>query len=144
MQRRSTRKTIDLPSGGRVTVRKLSGLDMVGGGFVPKAFPQEKLDAINSGDLQEITKEDAQQLGAIWTAILTKCTSPVSTIEGDRLRIVDKGLDKAAADEITLGEMDDEDVMAIVSTCMELSGLTKEAGRKAQGFPGEQATAPES
>lgn len=132
-----------MPSGGTVTVRKLSGLDMVGGGFVPKAFPQEKLDAINSGEIHKITEEEARQLGAIWSAILTKCTSPVTTIEGDRVRIVDKGLDKAAADEITIGEMDDEDVMAIVSACMELSGLTKEAGRKAQGFPGEQEAAAE-
>lgn len=130
----TTRKKITLPSGASCTIRKLAGLDCLALGFLPQAFPAESKNG-EAGKNGHLTSQEMQMQVKLATATLTRCVSPLSFPDGRRLRIVDKELDEAAEDEMTIGELDDQDAMFLVNEINALSGLSREAGQQARTFP---------
>jgi hypothetical protein len=132
-----TRKRISLPSGGFVTVRKLSPMDTLSLGFIPQAFPEAEAKRRRGESVGPSAEEMAQGVKLSIIA-LTKCASRITTPDGRKLRIVDKELDECGADEITVGEMEQEDASAIVQAVNELSALTREAAAAAKPFPEKQ------
>lgn len=128
-----TRKTITLPSGATVKVRKLSALDLASeigeiktlalAGDKPKSQPSQK---------------DIEFGSRVVRIALTKCTGKI--VFGDSAkRIVDKHFSESDdATEITIEELDQADADAIVSAVFELSGIGGATASVAK-FPEEQA-----
>lgn len=121
-----TRKRIKLPSGGFVTIRKLSPMDTLSVGFIPQAFPESEAKRRRGESTGPSAEEIAQGIKLSIIA-LTRCASRITVKDGRKLRIVDKELDECGPDEITVGELDQDDASAIVQSVNELSALTKEA-----------------
>lgn len=132
-----TRKRIALPSGGFVTVRKLSPMDTLSLGFIPQAFPDADTKR-KRGQSTEPSAEEIAQGVRLSIIALTKCTSRITAKDGSKLRIVDRELDECGADEITVGELEQDDASAIVQAVNELSALTKEATLAVKPFPEKQ------
>ena len=135
-----TRKRIKLPSGGFVTVRKLSPMDTLSIGFIPQSFPELEAKR-RRGESVAPSADEISQGVRLSVIALTKCASRIATPSGAKLRIVDKELDECGADEITVGELDQDDASAIVQSVNELSALTKEATQAVKPFPEKQEAA---
>ena len=131
-----TRQKLTLPSGATCVVRKLSAADFaLHTGDVPVFNPGAPSPAENQKSSNSM-EEKVQQMRI---AILC-CCSPLTTTEGKRLRIVEKELDQLRDGEITIGEIADEDAVAIYLAVSELSGLLRKeaAPSAAKPFPAEQ------
>ena len=114
-----TRKLIELPSGARVKIRRLSIYDVLQAEQPPK----------NATEAQRIAAGVSMA-----KAILTRCTGEIRLPSGDRVRIVDKHFDSCGADEISIEEVDQADADKIVAEVHALSEV-KEAGAKPKPFP---------
>lgn len=124
-----TRKTITLPSGATVKVRKLSALDL--------AIETGEVRSVGPSSKSKPTEKDIEFGLKVVRIALTKCTGKVAFPTGAK-KIVDKGLDDSNdATEITIEELDQADADAIVSAVFELSGIGGAAN--AAKFPEEQA-----
>jgi hypothetical protein len=105
-----TRKLIELPSGARVKIRKLSFFDFA------------RIDQ----------KDNAQVL----RVMLTRCTGKVRFSETDKRQIVDKHFDDADdLTEITIEELDQADAEKIVAEVSKLSGIGSEEAETLKPFP---------
>jgi hypothetical protein len=126
--RQRSRKTITLPSGGEVAIRKLTGLDYLEVGDVPTAFWQ----AVKSGDKEEATKvlEKYKELSRRMT-VFSLVRGVVS------MKIVDKRPIDCAEDEVSVDEISPTDTDYIVEQISEMNALDKEAGKSIARFRGE-------
>ena len=126
--RQRSRKTITLPSGGEIAIRKLTGLDYLEVGDVPTAF----WTAVKSGDKDEVTKilEKYKDLSRRMTI--------VSLVRGVvSMRIVDKRPIDCSDEEVSVDEIDPQDTDFIVEQISEMNALDKEAGKSIGRFRGE-------
>lgn len=133
----TTRKTITLPSGATVAIRKMKGSDFISLGEAPAAFadgkPREKD--------KPPTAEELNWVVASNTIILTKCTGPVCHPDGTQRLIVDKPFASTPETDLSIEEMEDADAEAIITAVSEFTQCGKEAARKARPFPAEQTLA---
>lgn len=132
-----TRKTITLPSGGTVCVRKLSAYDFATHfGDVPVIAPEGAPGTTRS----RATKKDDPAFGLKFIRLaLTVAAGPIKDPDGKTRRIVDKKFHECAEDEITLEEFPQADADAIFNAVLELSGMKGGAADKAAKFPEESA-----
>lgn len=126
--RKRSRKTITLPSGGDVEIRKLSGLDFLSAGEIPVAF-QEAVRAKDKAAMEAVMKSDPGLTKRIDAAVLT---SGVVSI-----KIVDKPPRDCAEDEISVHEISPEDSEFIVNEITSLNSLNAGAGKSIRRFPEE-------
>jgi hypothetical protein len=99
-----TRKLIELPSGARVKIRRLSQYDIL-------SLPPEKRT--------DPTKIDGVDLARI---VLTRCAGQIRFPDGTRKKIVDAHFDTTDdLTEISIEEIDQADAQAIIDAVTSLS-----------------------
>lgn len=112
--RDKNRKTIHLPSGAQISIAKIN--------------------VYNAPWLARKTGEDDQSTGTrVSLFILTNPNNGPLIYNGETARIVDKPV--AGPDEITAGELDQEDARIIIEQVMEFSGLTEGGAAERATFP---------
>ena len=123
--RKRTRKTITLPSGGEVVIRKLSVSDFLSAGDVPSAF----WEAVKKGDktyaAEVIASDPALERRITHAALLRGVVS---------IKIVDKDPRDCAEDEVAVSEMDQEDIRKIMDEVAAMNHLNAEAGKAVSRF----------
>lgn len=118
--RPETRKWLDLPSGARVKIRRLSIYDVMLAEQPPK----------NATEAQRI----AAGLSLV-KIILTRCTAEIRHADGTRQRIVDKHFKDCGDDELSVEELDQADADKINAEVHAISDLGKGAGEQPKPFP---------
>jgi hypothetical protein len=132
-----TRRKLTLPSGGTCVVRGLTGEDFL---LVEAEIPCLYSPGTSKPRRPtEKTKEHDIHAGLQFARVaLLRGSSPITWPAGRR-RIVEKDLDLCGNDEITIGELKQEDAQAICDAVIQLSGAGKEAADAARTFPAAQA-----
>ena len=123
-----SRKTITLPSGGEVVIRKLTGLDYLDVGDIPSAFWEavRGQDKAEAGKVLEKNKDLARRM------------TVASLVKGVvSMKIVDKHPRDCADDEVSVDEINPKDTDYIVEQISEMNSLHREAGKAIARFPGE-------
>ena len=123
-----SRKTITLPSGGEVVIRKLTGLDYLDVGDIPSAFWEavRGQDKAEAGKVLEKNKDLARRM------------TVASLVKGVvSMKIVDKRPRDCADDELSVDEISPKDADCIVEQISEMNSLHREAGKAIARFPGE-------
>jgi len=123
-----SRKTITLPSGGEVVIRKLTGLDYLDVGDIPSAFWEavRGQDKAEAGRVLEKHKD------------LSRRMTVASLVRGViSMKIVDKHPRDCAEDEVSVEEISPKDAEYIVEQISEMNSLNREAGKSIARFPGE-------
>lgn len=133
----TTRKTITLPSGATVVIRKMKGSDFIELGEAPASLA----DAPERARDSKPTAKELEWMAGSNRVILSRCTGPVCFQNGTRRRIVDRPFAETGESELSIEEMDDADAAAIITAVSEFTQCGREAARKAQPFPAEQALA---
>lgn len=139
--RERTRQTVELPSGAKVTIRKLCGSDFLGVGNIPVALTV----AAKANGEHSPSQAHIEYGVKLSTIMLTRCCGPIQ-FEGESLRIVNKPFAETGTGEISIEELEQADAEAIVQAITKFSGLGKEAAAAARPFPDgpEAARAPAS
>ena len=123
-----SRKTITLPSGGEVVIRKLTGLDYLDVGDIPSAFWEavRGQDKAEAGRVLEKHKD------------LSRRMTVASLVRGViSMKIVDKHPLDCAEDEVSVEEISPKDTDYIVEQISEMNSLNREAGKSIARFPVE-------
>jgi len=129
--RKRSRKTITLPSGGEVEIRKLSALDFLRTGDIPQAFWL----AASSGDrvgTERSLKENREIERKIMTATLINGVVSMT--------IVDKRPRECGDDEVSVDEISPEDSDFIVKEISALNSMNAGAGKSIRRFPEESGS----
>lgn len=137
---RSTRKTLTLPSGATVLIRKMKGRDFFELGEAPASL--EKRTERHPQD--PLRPDELAWLVASNNLILTKCTGPICDPDGSKRTLVNKPFALTSEAEISIEELEDEDGEAIIKAVNEFSQEGREAGRQALKFPHEPALSPDA
>lgn len=133
-----TRKAITLPGGGKCVVRRLTANDFaITEGEIPIFHEPAASRETKAGPSKRQIESGVRFL----RVVLLCCVSPITLLDGSRVKITDKEMDQAGPNELTTGEMTDDDARAILDVVTELSGLGKEAADAARPFPAEQEAA---
>lgn len=130
--RKRSRKTITLPSGGEVEIRKLTGIDFLSVGEIPLAFQ----DAVRGKD-----KEAAEAILKADPGLAKRMDAAVLIGGVVSLNIVDKHPRDCAEDEVSMREMPPEDVEHIISELLKFNSLNTGAGKPIRRFPEEPGSA---
>ena len=123
-----SRKTITLPSGGEVVIRKLTGLDYLDVGDIPSAF-WEAVRGQNKAEAGKVLEKNKDLARRMTVASLLK--GVVS------MKIVDKHPRDYADDEVSVEEISPKDAEYIVEQISEMNSLNREAGKSIARFPVE-------
>ena len=126
--RKRNRKTITLPSGGEVEIRKLSVADFLKVGDIPSAFV--------SGDEKE--RERSVTEGSPFARNFLKICLTCGVVS---MRVVDKPAYDCGPDEVAVEEIPTADASFIASAVAEFTNLAGGAGEGIARFPEEQGTA---
>jgi hypothetical protein len=130
-----TRKTITLPSGATVLIRKMKGRDFFELGEAPRDIEKRTAESppLKAHELAWLVESN--------NLILTKCTGPICYPDGTKRTIVNKPFAQTSEAELSIEELDDVDGEAIIAAVTAFSDEGREAGREALKFPNEQALA---
>jgi len=123
-----SRKTITLPSGGEVVIRKLTGLDYLDVGDIPSAF-WEAVRGQNKAEAGKVLEKNQDLARRMTVASLVK--GVIS------MKVVDKHPRDCADDEVSVDEINPKDTDYIVEQISEMNSLHREAGKTIARFPGE-------
>jgi hypothetical protein len=129
------RKTITLPSGATVSIRKLVAADYLVDKEIPVADFMGSKKPGQSADV--VTPERLRWGVALSKRILFNCTGPF-LFEGQTFKIVDKPSDKCADNELAFEDLDQADADAIAAEVNVFSGLTPQAAEAVRPFPEKQ------
>lgn len=130
-----TRKTLTLPSGATVLIRKMKGRDFFELGEAPGGLEKRTKDS------PPLKPHELAWLVASNNLILTKCTGPICYGDGSKRTIVNKPFALTSEAEISIEELEDADGEFIIKEVGEFSNEGREAGRQALKFPHEPAMA---
>lgn len=132
------RKTLTLPSGATCIVRPLRVGDFALHG---QEAPLIYADPETRRKKAEPTPREVEAAARMMRLALLCCCSPLTYPDRRRVKIVDREMDQTAPNEITIGELSDDDAQAIFAGVAELTGMGKEAAQAAKPFPEEQTPA---
>jgi len=126
-----SRKTIKLPSGATITIRKLAGYDFAKLGDWPLAFDRKPGNGSQSPTSDKKSFEFGVKMAKL---ILTDCTGPM-TFEGETLCIVNKPFNDTTETELSIDELEQADAECIIDEVKRFSGMGKEAAETGRTFP---------
>lgn len=124
------RKTITLPSGATVTIRKLNPRDYVSVGNIPTIYPDPKGPKPKASGK---SADDEAWAVKVEKFILTQAISPIE-FQGEKVRVVDKPFGTASDGEVEIETLHYPDREAIIAEVVAFTGMGKEAGQTAQNF----------
>lgn len=125
-----TEKSITLPSGATVVIRKWLAADFRG---ISRGVPMIDAPAKDKKPDAPISDSEFDLRVKITHRMLTACTSQF-TFNGKVLRIVDKPFAQKKDGELPIEQLEDADALAIVKGIEEFSGWTEGGGQNGQTF----------
>lgn len=133
-----SKKTITLPkSGATCTVRKLSIFDLI------EATGQTPVAYTEGGRMTDAQKAEQVKYGVqMFKLAILRCCGSLVYPTGKRTKVVDKDLDSLGPNEMSIGELEDADAIAIRDAVMELTNVGKEVTDKVKTFPEESTGSP--
>ncbi len=140
MEKLTTSKTITLPSGSTVKVRRITVRDWL---KISAEVPDVLAPAPTGKPAPKDKKRSMEDGLALNRLILLECTGKIKSADGKLFTVCDKSFKDADSDngELSIDEVSDsEDGAAIVKEVLEISGLTKAASEAAKPFPEEPET----
>jgi hypothetical protein len=130
--RKRSRRTITLPTGGEVEIRKLYGFDFIDAGEIPDAF----WEAVKKGNQAAAQKALDSRPG-----LEEKLTRAMLVNAVVSMNLVDKPLADCGGDEVSIDELDPRDRKAILEATKEMNSMSTEAGKSIGRFQEEPSPA---